>query len=313
VHGILTHCILDEPIVLNDDEESDSTQSEASEGGDEAGFMGQLDATPRDPTNRPIGDDFDLATQLLLSDLIAVHDCNNGAADDRCPPPNVGSAGELDTPPRDPTSELMDDGSDLATQLPLFNPMAVDNGNGSVTGGECPYPTKRQRSPSSCSDPTPDCDRPDKREDDYVFDIIATDDNEDDVDARSAKRRKLPAVSCRYPSLAGTIPKMQVDQIDRAQSPIAKAAAIQRLDLRSNQDYHREGIAERDGENVLRSPTNIDTADTALHLFSNAGDPQADASWEIREIIGKRTIDGLVQYWLDWEPTWMCESELEGA
>jgi hypothetical protein len=61
----------------------------------------------------------------------------------KCPLPNVGSAGESDAPPpRDTASDLMDDGFDLATQLPLFNPTAVDNSNDSVTGGECPFPTK---------------------------------------------------------------------------------------------------------------------------------------------------------------------------
>lgn len=157
MYGILANCILDEPIVLNDDdEESESTKSEAGEVDDEVGSIGELDATPRDLTSGLVGDGLDPATQLLF-DLTAVHNSNNGAADDKCPLPNVGSASDFDAPPpRDPASELMDDGFDLATQLLLFNPTAVYNSNDSITGGKCPFPNKRERSPSSCGDPTVD-------------------------------------------------------------------------------------------------------------------------------------------------------------
>jgi hypothetical protein len=105
----------------------------------------------------------------------------------------------------------MDDGFDLATQLLLFNPTAVDNGNDSVTSGKCPFPTNRQRSPSSCGDPTLDCDGPNEGEDDYVFDVIATDDDED---ARPSKRRRLLAISCRYPRPASTVSELQEDGTD---------------------------------------------------------------------------------------------------
>lgn len=85
---------------------------------------------------------------------------------------------------------------------------------------------------------------------------------------------KLPTVTCRYPSPAGTITKIQEDKIDRTQSPIAIAAAIQQPDLRRSYDYHREGIAEPDGEHGLRSPTNIDTAEAVSHLSTDARNPQ---------------------------------------
>jgi hypothetical protein len=39
----------------------------------------------------------------------------------------------------------------------------------------------------------------------------------------------------------------------------------------------------------------------------------ADQEWEIRSIIGRQKVDGVVQYWVEWEPTWMRESELGGA
>lgn len=46
------------------------------------------------------------------SPCTVINDSNDDVADDQCPLPNVGSIGELDaTPPRDPTSDLMDDGA----------------------------------------------------------------------------------------------------------------------------------------------------------------------------------------------------------
>jgi hypothetical protein len=325
-HGILTHSIPDEPIVLNDDdeeserEESESIQSEAGEGYHEVGPIGELDATtpPHDPTSGLIGGGLGPATQPLLSNRTAINDSNDGVADGECPLPNVGSIGELDAaPPRDPASELIDDGFDLAIQLLLFhhtdgvaNSSNADgnNGNNGVIDDECPLPTKRQRSTLSCGDPTLDCDGLDELGDDCVFDIIATDDDED---AQPPKRRRLPASSCRYPSPANTTSKPQEDGTDQAQSPIAVVAAIQQSDLRSGHDCRREGIA-KSGE-----PDDTTSSVTVAHQSTdqpiNIGDPQPDDSWEIRNIIGKRTIDGVVHYWVDWDPTWMCGSELKGA
>jgi hypothetical protein len=330
-HGILTHGIPDEPIVLNDDdeesesEESESTRPEAGEGYHEVGPIGELDATtpPHDPTSGLIGDGLDPATQPLLSDRTAINDSNDGVADDECPLPNVGSIGELDAaPPRDPTSQPIDDGFDLATQLLLFhhtdgvaNSSNADgnDGNNGVIDDECPLLTKRQRSTSSCGGPTLDCDGPDELEDDGAFDVIATGDDED---ARPPKRRRLPAVSCRYPSPASTISKIQEGEIDQTQSPIAAAAAIQQSDLRSSHNCHREGIAESEGDNS-GSPINGEPADTdssvTVALQTDVGDPQHSDLWEIRGIIGTRKVDGVVHYWVDWEPTWMLESELGGA
>jgi hypothetical protein len=156
--------------------------------------------------------------------------------------------------------------------------------------------------------PTLGCDSLDELEDDYVFDVIAIDDDED---ARPPKRRRLPAVSCRYPSPASTISKIQGDEIDQAQSPIAAVAAMQQLDLRSGHDYHREGIAESASDNS-GSLINGEPADAASSV-TVAGDPQPGDVWEIRSIIGTRKVNSVVHYWVDWEPTWMLESELGGA
>jgi hypothetical protein len=37
-----------------------------------------------------------------------------------------------------------------------------------------------------------------------------------------------------------------------------------------------------------------------------------DREWEIRDIAGRKTVDGERHYLVGWEPTWMPESELEG-
>jgi hypothetical protein len=289
--------------MLNDDDEeskstqSEGTHSEASDGHHDVGTTDELDAAPpRDPTCGLMDDRLDPIAQLLLSNLTAA--------------------------PRDPTSELIGDGFDIASQL-LLSDCTDGVANGSDTGGnndnngvindECPL-TKRQRPTSSCGNPTLDCDGLDELEGDYVFDVIATDDDED---ARPPKRQRLPAVSCRYPSPASTVSKIQEDEIDQAQSPIAAAAAIQQSDLRSGHDCHREGIAESASDNsgplINSEPADTASSVTAVLQSADAGDPQPGDVWEIRGIIGTRKVNSVVQYWVDWEPTWMPESELGGA
>jgi hypothetical protein len=150
----------------DDDDESKSTQSEGIHSEANVGAMGEPNAPPRDPTSELIGDGFDLASQLLLSN------CTNGVA-------NGSNSNE-------------------------------NNSNNGVIDDKFPL-TKRQRSTSSCGDPTLDCDGHDELEDNYVFDVIATDDDED---AQPPKQRRLPAVCCRYPSPASTVSKVQEDGTD---------------------------------------------------------------------------------------------------
>jgi hypothetical protein len=88
--------------------------------------------------------------------------------------------------------------------------------------------------------------------------------------------------------------------------------------MRSSHDCHREGFAESDNDNSLSSSISNKLADIASSVTTadqstDMGDPQADDSWEICNIISKRTIDGVVPYWVDWDSTWMCESELKVA
>jgi hypothetical protein len=95
MHGILTYDILDEPIMLNNDNnKSESTQSEgtyskAGDGHHDVSTTDELDATPPDPTYGLMDDRLDLATQLLSNPTAA--------------------------PPRDPTGELIGDGFDIAS------------------------------------------------------------------------------------------------------------------------------------------------------------------------------------------------------
>jgi hypothetical protein len=64
-----------------------------------------------------------------------------------------------------------------------------------------------------------------------------------------------------------------------------------------------------------------DTSNASAALRSTElGEPQpvdrvtdAGQEWEIRSIIGRQKVNGVVQYWVEWEPTWMPESELMGA
>ncbi len=269
--GIPAHGNLDEPIVLNDnDEESESTQSEAGNGNHDVDSTGVFDSIPpRDPTSGLVGDGFDSRT--LLSNYTAADDSD---ADDR-------------------------------------------NGNNYVTIDECSLHTERQKSASSYSDFIFDCERPDKSEDDYVFDVFATDDDEDGQDSRFTKRRKLLAVSCRIPCPKITIFEPQDDRSDQTQSPPIAAVAVPQSDLESGHDCHQEGGAESDGDNRLRfhiiDPTDTASSVTVSHQCSNVGDPQPGDLWEIRKLIGVKKVDGVEHFWVDWEPTWICKSELEGA
>jgi hypothetical protein len=141
--------------LLNDnDEGSGSTQSGDTNSGASGGYhdicsTSELDAaSPHDPPCRLISNGIDLAPQLL-SNLTAATNSNDGAAGEESFLPIIGSKGEPDTP-HDSTSELIDDGFDLASQL-LFS--CSDDYNNSITNNECLPLTKRHRSTLSCSDP----------------------------------------------------------------------------------------------------------------------------------------------------------------
>jgi len=140
-HENLTHDIIDEPIVINDDnDKSKSTQSKHGN-----------------------------------------NDCDINSTD------KFG-----DTSSHDPTSELI--GNDFDFRALLFNFTAADNfnaddciDNNCVTINKCLLFIKQQKSVSSCCDFIFDCDHLYKSEDDYVFDVFATDDDENGENSQFTK------------------------------------------------------------------------------------------------------------------------------
>jgi hypothetical protein len=52
---------------------------------------------------------------------------------------------------------------------------------------------------------------------------------------------------------------------------------------------------------------------TIAHQSPNGGNSQPGDSWGICSITGTRKVDGVVEYCVDWEPTWMLEFNLGGA
>ena len=64
-----------------------------------------------------------------------------------------------------------------------------------TTTDECSLPTKRQRFASFCCDSIFHYDGPDELEDNYIFDIFTTNDDENGEGTRAIKLRKLSTAS----------------------------------------------------------------------------------------------------------------------
>lgn len=66
---------------------------------------------------------------------------------------------------------------------------------------------------------------------------------------------------------------------------------------------------------TFRSPSTTPALNTTAleesQVFTPVPDPGEE--WEIRNIVGRKTVGGEVQYLVEWETTWMLESELTGA
>jgi hypothetical protein len=52
---------------------------------------------------------------------------------------------------------------------------------------------------------------------------------------------------------------------------------------------------------------------TVAHQPITSGDHQPGDLWEIHKITGMRKVDGVEEFRVAWEPTWMPESDLERA
>jgi hypothetical protein len=145
---------------------------------------------------------------------------------------------------------------------------------------------------------------------------------------RRMKQRKLSPTFCSDAASNSATRDPHGGQRDQTQSPqpCPAAAAVRRSDSRSSpllERRHREAVAKSDAHNHSTSPLELaSTASTPsatlkptslgeLQPGALATDPDRD--WEIRNIIGWKVVDGEVHYWVDWEPSWMPESELDGA
>jgi hypothetical protein len=122
-------------------------------------------------------------------------------------------------------------------------------------------------------------------------------------------------------------PRVKKTRRDHTQSPqpCPAAGAVQQSDSRASpllERRHREDVARSDAHNRSTSPVELasaaSTPSTALkttdlgELQPGALVTDSDEDWEIRNIIGRKVVDGEVHYWVDWEPSWMPESELDG-
>jgi hypothetical protein len=101
----------------------------------------------------------------------------------------------------------------------------------------------------------------------------------------------------------------------------------------SNNNYHNDDDSTNQDSNEgprpakrrylyrpCSEPDNNTSAASATLRSTKLGKPQlvdrvtdAGQEWEICSIIGRQKVDGVVQYWVEWEPMWMPESELIGA
>lgn len=54
-------------------------------------------------------------------------------------------------------------------------------------------------------------------------------------------------------------------------------------------------------------------ASKVASFFKPAKSEDPSHEWEIRNILGQKMVGSEVYYHVDWEPTWMSESELDGA
>ena len=166
-------------------------------------------------------------------------------------------------------------------------------------------PAKRQRSASppcnsilrhaSTLPPTHNKDGKDAREN-----IDHSDPDESGDGGSWAKRRKVSA------PLGGSIALRNSNGPSRAPSPIAE----------DDEDDGDDGTESISADSNLASTTRTTpayepTPPTEPQLCPQVID--ADQDWEVRQIIGKEDIDGVLHYMVDWHPTLMPEHSLGHA
>lgn len=86
---------------------------------------------------------------------------------------------------------------------------------------------------------------------------------------------------------------------------------------RVNESEDDDGESPRAAKRQKRAAYSLPA--TPLKLFDPEKSQPAslaadlEQEWEIRNIVGQKTVGGIVHYLVDWEPTWMGEFELDGA
>ena len=170
---------------------------------------------------------------------------------------DIDSTDKFDDSFHDSISELID--NDFNSIILIFNYMTAYNFNADecnenncITIKKCSLLTEQQKSVSSCCDFIFDCDDFNKSEDDYVFDVFTTDDDENDVNSWFRKWQKLFAIFCRYSSLKTIISELQDDRSIQTQSSSIAAVTVLQSDLKSDYDCHQEDVVESDSNNHLR-------------------------------------------------------------
>jgi hypothetical protein len=94
-------------------------------------------------------------------------------------------------------------------------------------------------------------------------------------------------------------------------------------------ECRQKGTHSRVGVNVTQPRQLLDLAESYTETFltgsaepesidsestdSESTDSESDPEWEVRDIIDGKVENGESHFLVDWKPTWMAESELDGA
>lgn len=147
------------------------------------------------------------------------------------------------------------------------------------------------------------------------------DKDDEDEEPRPAKRQKRVSV---HPILTPQTPIFHSDNALEAplgqlhSATIALATQLETEDTPPGADG-RNLPTSPETEHYISRTSRSPTSSTALEITnleeSQGGIPAMDPNqeWEIRNIVGRKTAGGKVQYLVEWETTWMRESDLGQA
>jgi hypothetical protein len=74
-------------------------------------------------------------------------------------------------------------------------------------------------------------------------------------------------------------------------------------------------LAKQLGVNVTKPRQLLALAESYIteSFLTGSADPESEPEWEVRKIIGTRVQNDESHFLVDWAPTWMPESELDGS